>query len=121
MTLNKRFLRVPHLLFLFLLLVQLIPNANDGEYYTNYVAWFAVLLEALFLIVSVFSKKPSTISEVGKLLGVIEIVVILWVLFGQKFDKLNAKMFPAPGVVFHQFIKDEEPLLSAAMLVALMM
>lgn len=113
MTLKERFLRIPHLWFLLLLLVQFLPDASEGEYYTAYVIGFAVILELLYLIVSVFSKKASSVSEFGKLLSVIEILVILWVLFGSKFDKLNAKMFPAPGIVFHQFIEDTQPLLSA--------
>lgn len=113
MTLKERFIRVPHLFFLLLLLVQLIPDAKEGEFYANYVIGFAVILEAFFLLVAVFSKKTDTVSEVGKLLGVIEVVLILWVLFGPKLDRLNAKMFPAPGVVFYQLIKDEEPLLAA--------
>lgn len=113
MTLKERFLRVPHLLFLLLLLVQLLPDAKEGEYQTSYVVGFAVILEVVYLLVAIFSKKVVTISEVGKLLGVIEVVAILWVLFGPKLDVLNAKMFPAPGIVFHQFIEDIEPLLSA--------
>lgn len=113
MTLKERFLRVPHLWFLLLLLIQLLPDAKEGEYHLAYVIGFAVILEAIYLLVAICSKKASAVSEVGKLIGVIEIVVILWVLFGPKLDKLNAKMFPAPGTVFHQFIEDTQPLLAA--------
>ena len=113
MTWKERFLRIPHIWFVLLLLIQLLPDAKEGNYFVSYVVGLAILIEVFYLLVSIFSRKVSTISETGKLLGVIEILVILWELFGQKFGKLNAKMFPAPGIVFHQFIEDFQPLMAA--------
>ncbi len=113
MTWRKRFLRIPHIWFLALLLIQLLPDAKEGDYYPVYVIGSAVILELFYLLVSLFSRKKETISETGKLLSVVEILVLLWVLFGPKLDRLNAKMFPAPGIVFHQFIEDTQPLLAA--------
>lgn len=113
MTWRERFLRIPHIWFLALLLIQLLPDAKEGDYYPAYVIGSAVILELFYLLVSLLSRKKETISETGKLLSVVEILVLLWVLFGPKLDRLNAKMFPAPGIVFHQFIEDTQPLLAA--------
>ena len=113
MTWRERFLRIPHIWFLALLLIQLLPDAKEGDYYPAYVIGSAVILELFYLLVSLLSRKKETISESGKLLSVVEILVLLWVLFGSKLDRLNAKMFPAPGIVFHQFIEDTQPLLAA--------
>ena len=113
MTWRERFLRIPHIWFLALLLIQLLPDAKEGDYYPAYVIGSAVILELFYLLVSLLSRKKETISETGKLLSVVEILVLLWVLFGSKLDRLNAKMFPAPGIVFHQFIEDTQPLLAA--------
>ena len=110
MTWKERFLRIPHIWFLLLLLIQLLPDASDNSYDPGYVTSFAITLEVLFLAISIFSKKAETVSESGKLIGVVENLVLLWVLFGQKLGLLNAKMFPAPGIVFHQFLEDLQPL-----------
>ena len=113
MTWRERFLRIPHIWFLALLLIHLLPDAKEGDYYPAYVIGSAVILELFYLLVSLLSRKKETISETGKLLSVVEILVLLWVLFGPKLDRLNAKMFPAPGIVFHQYIEDTKPLLAA--------
>ncbi len=113
MTWKKRFLRIPHIWFLLFLLAQLLPNAVEGEYDAIYAIVVAAALEVLFLLISIFSKKETSITEAGKLIGVVEILLIAWLLFGQKWNLLNERMFPPPGIVFHQFAEDALPLLSA--------
>ncbi len=110
MSLKNRLLRIPHIWFVLLLLIQLLPDAKENDYDTGYVVGFAVLLEAAFLLVSILAKKAETVAETGKLLGVLEIVLLLWELTGEKLGLLNAKMFPAPGNIFHQFLEDLQPL-----------
>ena len=110
MSLKNRLLRIPHIWFVLLLLIQLLPDAKENDYDIGYVIGFAVLLEAAFLLVSILAKKAETVAETGKLFGVLEIVLLLWELSGEKLGLLNAKMFPAPGNIFHQFLEDVQPL-----------
>ena len=58
MTIKKRYLRVVHLLFIILMLIQLIPNALTTETYASYVIKFAIGLEVITLIASALIKKP---------------------------------------------------------------
>ena len=116
MTFKERFLHIPHIWFILLILVQFLPDAVEGEYHIGYVIGFAGILELVYLLTSIFSKKLTTITETGKLLSVIEILVLAWVIFGTKLNLLNAKMFPPAGMVFYQFVEDIQPLLSASLI-----
>lgn len=113
MDLKKSLLQLQHIWFLLLLAVQFLPDASEGEYRTEFVIGFAVILEMLFVIVSFLINKIERVREIGKLLIVIESIFIVWTIYGVKLGKLNTMMFPAPGVVLSQYVEDIPALLSA--------
>lgn len=108
MTLKKRFLRVTHLLFIILLLIQLLPDRSTKEVFTSSLITFAVGVEAVVIIVSIFIKKEESLSLVLDIAGFIYVLLAVWSLATAKYNVLNDLLFPAPGKVIHQFVEDGE-------------
>ncbi len=108
MTRKKRYLRIVHVLFAALLLIQLIPDRLNTETYAQYVVWFALIAEALTLIVSSVIKKPLSLTLFVDVVSCIYGLLIAWTLATAKFNLLKAALFPPPGRVFMQLIEDHE-------------
>ena len=106
MTLKKRLLRVTHLLFIVLLLVQLLPDKSTNDVYTGALIAFAVGLEVLTLAGSFLIKKKESLSLLLDIVGFIFAILTVWSLATAKFNVLNPMLFPAPGKVFAQFAED---------------
>ncbi len=111
MTWKKRLLRVTHLLFVILLLVQLLPDRSDRDVHTGALIAFAVGLEAVTLILSFLIKKKESLSLLLDIVGFIFVLLTVWSLATAKFNVLNPLLFPAPGKVLHQFAEDREKIL----------
>lgn len=111
MTWKKRLLRVTHLLFVILLLVQLLPDRSDRDVHTGALIAFAVGLEAVTLILSFLIKKKESLSLLLDIDGFIFVLLTVWSLATAKFNVLNPLLFPAPGKVLHQFAEDREKIL----------
>ena len=112
MTQKRRFLRVAHLLFLVLLLVQIIlPDTSAKETNTGTLIAFAAGLEILTLAVSLFIKKEESLSLLLDIVGFIYAVLTVWSLATAKFHVLNDLLFPAPGRVLAQFAEDRQKIL----------
>ena len=112
MTQKRRFLRVTHLLFLVLLLVQiLLPDTSAKETNTGTLIAFAAGLEILTLAVSLFIKKEESLSLLLDIVGFIYVVLTVWSLATAKFHVLNDLLFPAPGRVLAQFAEDRQKIL----------
>lgn len=112
MTQKRRFLRVTHLLFLVLLLVQIIlPDTSAKETNTGTLIAFAAGLEILTLAVSLFIKKEESLSLLLDIVGFIYVVLTVWSLATAKFHVLNDLLFPAPGRVLAQFAEDRQKIL----------
>ena len=62
MTWKKRFLRVTHILFVILLLVQLLPDRSTKEVFTGKLVVFAIGVEVVTLLASFIIKKPQSLS-----------------------------------------------------------
>ena len=62
MTLQKRYLRITHLLFIALLLIQLLPIRSTKEVFTNSLIIFAVGVEVIVLIASTFIKNEKSLA-----------------------------------------------------------
>lgn len=107
MTFKKRFLRITHLLFVVLLLVQLLPDQSVKEVFTGSLIAFAVALEAVTIAVSFFIKKEESLSLLLDIVGFIFVVLTIWSLATAKFNILNDMLFPAPGRVIAQFAEDK--------------
>ncbi|MBR6069661.1 MAG: ABC transporter permease subunit [Ruminococcus sp.] len=107
MTIGKRYLRVVHLLFIALLLIQLLPDKSTKDVYTGSLIAFAVAAEAVVLIISSFVKKEESLKLVVDIAGFIFVVLGIWSLATAKFNILNDLLFPAPGKVIHQFAEDK--------------
>ena len=86
MTFKKRYLRLVHLLFIVLLLIQLLPDKLSGDTYAQYVVWFAVGVEILTLIVSSFIKKPIGLTLFVDIVSFIYGLLIAWTLATAKFN-----------------------------------
>ena len=102
----KRYLRATNLLFLVLLLVQFLPNRVSKDPLTAYAIWFAVAVEAIVLIVSTVSKKPEALNLFLDIMNFLFGFLILWTLATAKFNWLKESLFPSPGRVFEQLIRD---------------
>ena len=111
MTLKNRLLRITHLLFVILLLVQLLPDRSTKEVHTGALLAFAIGLEAVTLAVSFLIKKNESLSLLLDIVGFIFVLLTLWSLATAKFNVLNDLLFPAPGKVLHQFAEDREKIL----------
>ena len=107
MTLKNRLLRVTHLLFVILLLVQLLPDRSDKEVYTGALIAFAVGLEIITLGLSFLIKKKESLTLLLDIVGFIFVLLTVWSLATAKFNVLNPLLFPAPGKVLHQFAEDK--------------
>ena len=108
MTFKKRYLRITHLLFIVLLLIQLLPDKSTKEVFTGSLIAFAVGVEVLVLAVSSFIKKEEGIKLLVDIAGFIFVLLGVWSLATAKFNILNDLLFPAPGKVVHQFVEDKE-------------
>ena len=111
MTLKNRLLRVTHLLFVILLLVQLLPDKSDKDVFTGALIAFAFGLEAVTLILSFLIKKKESLSLLLDIVGFIFVLLTVWSLATAKFNVLNPLLFPAPGKVLHQFAEDREKII----------
>ncbi len=108
MTLKKRYLRVTHLLFIALLLIQLLPDKSTKEVFTVPLIIFAVSAEVIVLAVSALIKKEESLKLLVDIAGFIFVLLGVWSLATAKFNILNDLLFPAPGKVIHQFAEDRE-------------
>ena len=108
MTIAKRYLRVVHLLFIALLLIQLLPDKSTKDVYTGNLITFAVAAEIIVLIISSFIKKEEGLKLVVDIAGFIFVLLGVWSLATAKFNILNDLLFPAPGKVIHQFVEDKD-------------
>lgn len=111
MTVKERLLRVTHLLFVILLLVQLLPDRSTKDVYTGALIAFAVGLEALTLALSFLIKKKESLTLLLDIVGFIFVLLTVWSLATAKFNVLNDLLFPAPGKVLHQFAEDREKII----------
>lgn len=111
MTWKNRFLRVTHLLFIILLLVQLLPDRSTKEVHTGALIAFAVGLEAITLGVSFLIKKKESLSLLLDIVGFVFVLLTAWSLATAKLNVLNEMLFPAPGKVLSQFAEDREKIL----------
>ncbi|MCR4639848.1 ABC transporter permease subunit [Ruminococcus sp.] len=112
MTLKKRYLRITHLLFIALLLIQLLPDKSTKDVFTGSLIAFAVGLEIIVLAASSFIKKEEGVSLLLDITGFIYILLGAWSLATAKFNVLNDMLFPAPGKVLHQFTEDRSAILT---------
>lgn len=112
MTIAKRYLRVVHVLFIALLLIQLLPDKSTKDVFTGSLIAFAVAAEAAVLIISSFVKKEESLKLVVDIAGFIFVVLGIWSLATAKFNILNDLLFPAPGKVIHQFAEDKSTIVT---------
>ena len=112
MTIKQRYLRIVHLLFIVLILVQLLPNKLPTETYTAYVVWFAAGVEVLTLIYSALIKKPAALELFADIVSFVYGLLIAWTLTTAKLNILRPSLFPPPGKVFMQFIGDHEKIVT---------
>jgi len=108
MTLKKRYLRVTHLLFIILLLIQLIPEQSTKPAFTSSLVKFAIGFEVLVLVGSSLIKKEESLALLVDIAGFVYIILAAWSLATAKYNYLNDLLFPAPGRVIHQFVIDRD-------------
>lgn len=108
MTFKKRYLRVAHLLFIALLLIQLLPDKSKNPVYTASLVTFAIGAEVIVLALSAFIKKEESLALLVDIAGFIFILLAAWSLATAKFNYLNPQLFPSPGRVIHQFVTDRD-------------
>ncbi len=108
---GDRFLRAVNVLFALLLLVQLLPNHNSLNPRTAYLVGFALILEAVVLIVSALAKGKAGHTLFVDIISFLYGLLIVWTLATAKFNWLKESLFPPPGRIFYQFLDDGVKLL----------
>lgn len=108
MTWKNRFLRVTHLLFIALLLIQLLPNQSTKEVCTSSLVKFVIAVEAVTIAASIIIKKRESLSLLLDIVGFVYVFLALWSLATAKYNYLNDLLFPAPGKVVSQFVEDRD-------------
>ena len=108
---KDRFLRVVNILFVLLLLIQLLPNHNSVNPKTTYLIGFAVILEAVVIIVSASIKNKAGHTLFVDIVSFVYGLLILWTLATAKFNWLKESLFPPAGRFFYQFVDDGVKLL----------
>ena len=108
---KDRFLRVVNILFVLLLLIQLLPNHNSVNPKTAYLIGFAVILEAVVIIVSASIKNKAGHTLFVDIVSFVYGLLILWTLATAKFNWLKESLFPPAGRIFYQFVDDGVKLL----------
>ena len=112
MTAAKRYLRITHLLFILLLLIQLLPDRSTNDVFTNSLIIFAVGVEVVVLAASAFIKNERSLALLLDIAGFIYAILSIWTLATAKFNVLNDMLFPAPGKVIHQFADDKSVIIT---------
>lgn len=102
----QKHLRAAHLLFLVFLMIQLLPNRIAKDPFTAYAIWLAVGVEAIVLIASALIKKPEALNLFLDIMSFLFAFLILWTLATAKLNWLKESLFPPPGRVFEQFVRD---------------
>jgi len=104
---RRRFVRVTHLLFLLLLAVHLIPDHESvTDSHAQWLIGFAILVEALTLILTPLFKKQESLNLFLDIIGFIYGFLLIWTLVTAKFALLPAALFPPFGKVLAQFVSD---------------
>ena len=111
MTWQKRWLRLTHVFFVILLLVQLLPDRSVKETAQGALIIFAIAVEVLTLLVSAFIKRQESLALLLDIVGFIYVLLTVWSLATAKYNVLNDVLFPAPGRVLAQFAEDREKIL----------
>lgn len=112
MTIKARFLRITHIFFAILMLIQLLPDKSQKEVCTSSLIVFAIATEAVVIILSFLIKKKESLSLTLDIFGFIYVFLTVWTLVTAKFDLLNDLLFPAPGKVIAQFAEDKTVILT---------
>ena len=112
MTIKARFLRITHIFFAILMLIQLLPDKSQKEVCTSSLIVFAIATEAVVIILSFLIKKKESLSLTLDIFGFIYVFMTVWTLATAKFDLLNHLLFPAPGKVIAQFAEDKTVILT---------
>lgn len=112
MTIKARFLRMTHIFFAILMLIQLLPDKLQKEVCTSSLIVFAIAAEAIVIILSFLIKRKESLSLTLDIFGFIYVFLTIWTLATAKFDLLNDLLFPAPGKVIAQFAEDKTVILT---------
>lgn len=112
MTIKARFLRMTHIFFAILMLIQLLPDKSQKEVCTSSLIIFAIAAESVVIILSFLIKKQESLSLTLDIFGFIYVFLTVWTLATAKFDLLNDLLFPAPGKVIAQFAEDKTVILT---------
>ncbi len=112
MTIKARFLRMTHIFFAILMLIQLLPDKLQKEVCTSSLIVFAITAEAIVIILSFLIKRKESLSLTLDIFGFIYVFLTVWTLATAKFDLLNDLLFPAPGKVIDQFAEDKTVILT---------
>ncbi len=112
MTIKARFLRMTHIFFAILMLIQLLPDKSQKEVCTSSLIAFAIAAEAVVIILSFLIKRKESLSLTLDIFGFIYVLLTAWTLATAKSDVLSDLLFPAPGKVICQFAEDKTVILT---------
>ena len=102
----KRLLSVTHILFLAALLIQFLPDHTKKSGDPIYSAGFLVILEIVFIILTLIRSKKDRIKTTNGVFGVIFSFIGIWTLLTAKLVLIPQDIFKAPDIVTEQFVSD---------------
>lgn len=106
----KKILAVSNILFLFALLVELLPSKREG---IEPLYYFLVvfILELFYVINVVFRRDKEKVQTIGDITAIVIGLLIVWELVTTKFDLVEKFLFPSPDIIFSLFISELPELL----------
>ncbi len=108
----KRLLSPTHLVFAAAILVQFLPTRTEKSGNALYAIGFLVLLEAVFILLTLCLPPQKGDKTRSGVFGVIFGFLGIWTLLTAKFVLIPQDIFKAPDIVTEQFVKDLPRLLS---------
>ncbi|MDR3170205.1 MAG: ABC transporter permease subunit [Treponema sp.] len=106
MKLHKELLRISHLLFIIFLAIQALPDRINGNPYPAYAIMVTLALEAFSILIFLLVKTEERKNLCADIITVVYLFLIVWTLLTAKFNILKEALFPPPGAVFEQTLRD---------------
>jgi NitT/TauT family transport system permease protein len=104
----KRLLTLGNLLFVVLMLIHLLPDTIQKNSFAAYSAGFAVGIEILLLAAPALIKREAGLHLLEDIIAFVYMLLIAWILFTAKLNVLREALFPPPGAIFEQMIRDAD-------------
>lgn len=102
----KKLLNLANIFFIIFLVLELFPDEYSNGTYGKDIMIFMIIVEVVFLVFSLMNKEGEKINTTKDIVAIAYFLIIVWQLLTAKTAFLSEELFPAPGSVIEQFIRD---------------